>query len=107
MMFWVRLPIFLLGVNLFLMKDIKIYLNRWLLLFFALLSFFACLYFANTSMLELQRLCYIPLVVAFVYFYSATKWFKNLFAWIGVSSYENYLMHWYIRKMLYDPQIRN
>lgn len=98
-MAWVRLPVFLLGVNLFLMKDKEISLNRWVVLSCA---FIACWKLESERILELKRLFYIPLVIAFVYFYDKNRWCKKLFGWAGVFSYENYLMHGYVLKLVYD-----
>lgn len=101
-MAWVRLPVFLLGVNMFLIKDKRISLNRWLILSGAFIAFIACWILDNEHLLELKRFCYIPLVIAVVYFYDKNRWCRKLFGWAGVFSYENYLMHWYILKLLYD-----
>lgn len=93
-----KTPYFLLGVNLFLIKDKKIRLNKWVILFCAFIAFIACWILESERSLELKRLFYIPLVVAFIYFYDKNKWNKKLFGWAGVFSYENYLMHGYVLK---------
>ena len=101
-MVWIRLPIFLLGVNFFLIKDFNLRLNHSLIIITSLIAFILYLLFDYWHLEVFKRFCYIPMVIAFVYFYNLNRCFKEFFKWAGVSSYENYLSHWYIVKILYD-----
>lgn len=101
-MAWFRLPIFLLGVNTFLLKDKNFHLNSKSVLFYAIIAVILCWILENSHQFELKRLCYIPLVMAIVYFYDRNKLYKKVFKWIGTFSLENYLIHWYVIKLLYD-----
>lgn len=101
-MAWVRLPIFLLGVNLFLIKDRKYKLNKWVVLICAFIAFIICWILDYHQLITLKRLCYIPLVIATVYYYDKNRWCRKFLGWAGTFSYENYLMHWYVLHLLYD-----
>lgn len=101
-MFWVRLPIFLLGINTFLLRNQKIIFNNYLVLFVAFVALILCLILDNAHQLALKRLCYIPIVFAIIHFYDLNKYGSRTFRWAGSFSYENYLIHGYILKVIYD-----
>lgn len=100
-MVWDRLPIYFLGVNAFLLKKNETHLNKWFVLCGVVVAFWVCLWLDGLHQLGLKRLCYIPMVIATVYFYDQNKWCKKLFGWAGVCSFENYMLHWYVVKLLY------
>lgn len=100
-MFWLRLPIYLTGVNLAVAKDIDVKINNFVVLLTAVASVVVALlivrYDVSNSPVELRRLVYIPLAYCIIYFIT----FKSkIFAFFGTVSLELYLLHEYIQDML-------
>lgn len=101
-MFWLRLPIYLTGVNLAVAKDIDVKINKFVVLLTAVASIVVALlivrYEVSYSPVELRRFVYIPLAYCIIYFIT----FKSkILAFWGTVSLELYLLHEYIQDMLY------
>ena len=102
-MAWLRLPVFLLGIDIYLLKDVKININSRILLIVCLLSIAGGVYFhSQPSLKPLQQLCYIPIVLSVIYFYDNNKFLKQMFAFIGSFTLENYLIHWWCVLLCYN-----
>ena len=100
-MMWVRMPIFFLGINLYLLKDIDFKFNeKWLLIL--CLLFMLCAW--KEYNVELRRLCFIPIVIVIVYFFDAVKLFdiRKIFRFMGTITLELYLIHEYTQVLIYQ-----
>ena len=101
-MFWLRLPVYLIGINVFLKKD-KIILNNGIVIVCAFLSAICAYLMIHYNLTEapfqFRRFLYIPLAFAFVYFYDYKS--KYLF-FIGGITLELYLIHEFLQGLIWD-----
>ena len=105
-MAWLRLPIFLLGIDIFLLKDAKININKRILLLACSLSIVGGIYFHSQPGLKpMQQLCYIPIVLSIIYFYDNNRFLKRIFAFVGSFTLENYLIHWLCVSLCYTISV--
>ena len=103
--FWSRVPIFFLGINMGEMIREKRTLDGasiwmiWLMFLMTLLtSIFLEQQLHGRFPLFIERLLYIPLVVTTIIIFNrmwrrTPKWFNAIFSWIGALSLEAYLIH--------------
>jgi len=93
-MFWNRLPIYLLGVNLFLKKAPSIKLNSTLIIsiisFLCFILIMLSIEHSNVIDISFRRFLYIPLVFLFVWHFRYNNQFFRVF---GVVSLEVYIFH--------------
>ena len=92
-MFFVRLPIFLIGINLYICKDNLMKINPVLLVLatvvFSLLSVFLDIPFY----FNLRRICFIPLTFCVIYFFDKLKFGNKLWHWLGAFTLEIYMIN--------------
>lgn len=103
---WLRLPIYLLGINLYFNKDKK---NHSLLLFIlSIMCLVGCYYCLNIDrgLFGLKYLLYIPIVATVIYTYRSLNYLKTLLAFLGGITLEIYLLHERIQWLL-DNYINN
>lgn len=103
---WLRLPIFLLGINLYFDNDRK---NHGLLLFMiSLVCLVGCYYCLNidSSLYGLKYILYIPIVATILYSYRSINYIKTILAFMGGITLEIYLLHERIQWLL-DNYINN
>lgn len=109
--FWSRVPIFLLGINLGETVRQKTVVDRhawWMTVLFFLVSLSSCIWLEQVRHgrfpLYVERMLYIPLAVSTILimaevFSRTSRWqrgrisFNRVFAWIGGISLEMYLVH--------------
>lgn len=102
-MAWVRLPIFLLGVNFYLWKDSKWELGRLKMLIVTIL-FFVLAWWVRLYNINLGRIFFIPLVIAIIYYFDVLKdvTLKRVFSVLGGFTLELYLIQEYVQFKLYE-----
>lgn len=103
---WLRLPIFLLGINLYFDNDRK---NFSLLLFMlSLICLVGCYYCLNIDrgLYGLKYILYIPIVATILYSYRSLNYIKTILAFMGGITLEIYLLHERIQWLL-DNYINN
>lgn len=102
-MAWQRLPIFLIGINMYLLKDSDIKINdRWLVVVALVFTYVAWMVYCSNG--TLGRFSFIPIVLAMVYFadrYITEKW-RAVLTFFGGFTLELYLIQEYIQKLLYE-----
>ena len=101
-MFWLRLPIYFIGINAFLCKDKKIIGTKYIALFAILSIIFSYLilyYHLTEAPFQIRRFLYIPITIAFVYFFEYKS--KFLF-FIGGLTLELYLIHEFLQGIIWD-----
>lgn len=100
---WLRMPIFLLGVNLYLLKDSKFKFDKYQLLILCIL-FVLCAFVVQEYYVGLRRLFYIPIVIVMVYFFDVVKLLsiKKILKFMGAITLELYLIHEYIQVLIYQ-----
>lgn len=94
-MFWVRLPIFLLGILIYLHKDSKIEIKPAYILATAFLFWVFSLMLDIPYYYNLSRICSIPVVLCIIYFYDKFKidLLKKAFGWLGLITLEIYMFN--------------
>lgn len=103
---WLRLPIYLLGINLFLCKDSKI--STQLLFMISIISIVGCYYclIINTNLYGLKYLLYIPIAISLMQIYTSLNYSKIILSFLGGITLEIYLLHERIQWLL-DNYINN
>lgn len=100
---WIRLPIFLIGINFFLWKDIEFKLNDYVVLMTAIV--FSILSWGVRSFsLSVSRFCFIPVVIALIYYFDLIK-SEIILKWLkvfGKMTLELYLIHEYVQRLLFE-----
>lgn len=103
--FWSRVPIFFLGINMGEMvkrKDTLDGASIWMIWIMFLMSLLTSIFLEQNLHgrfpLFIERLLYIPLVVTCIILFNrmwrrTPKWFNAIFAWVGAFSLEAYLIH--------------
>lgn len=103
--FWSRVPIFFLGINMGEMvkrKDTLDGASIWMIWIMFLMSLLSSIFLEQNLHgrfpLFIERLLYIPLVVTCIILFNrmwrrTPGWFNAIFAWVGALSLEAYLIH--------------
>lgn len=103
--FWSRVPIFFLGINIgesIRRKDTISGQSLWLILLLFIVSFSSCVWLEQMRHgkfpLYTERMLYIPFVVTSILLLShifahTPRWFNKSMAWVGAISLEIYLIH--------------
>lgn len=103
--FWSRVPIFFLGINMGEMvrrKDKLDPASIWMIWIMFLMTLLTSIFLEQNLHgrfpLFIERLLYIPLVVTTVIIFNrmwrrTPRWFNAIFAWVGALSLEGYLVH--------------
>lgn len=97
----VRLPIFLLGINIFLVRNREFKINKAVLIMVAVLFLFFAWKIQDYSA-NLRRFCFIPVVIALVYYFDKLKstTIKRFLLFMGGMTLELYLIHEYTQQVL-------
>lgn len=102
-MFWNRLPIYLLGINLFNSDKQWCKINPRVMLFciiaFILLSYYITEFHIVPNSVELRRFAYIPITVGVIYFFKNNNSFLRC---VGGLTLELYLLHEFIQGIIFD-----
>lgn len=103
---WLRLPIYLLGINLYFNIDKKNY--NLLLFILSIMCLVGCYYCLNidSSLYGLKYILYIPIVATILYSYRSLNYIKTILAFMGGITLEIYLLHERIQWLL-DNYINN
>lgn len=106
---WLRLPIFLIGINLFFVKDRNVgVINKIAIKFIMLLSILlalSCCYYCiniDVGIWALKFMAYIPLTMAIVYAYKSNALFNYVLGFLGGITLEIYLLHERIQRLTDD-----
>lgn len=101
-MFFFRLPIFLIGINLYLCKDNLVKINHPMLLltagvFFILLTLVLDIPFY----FNIRRLCFIPITFCILYFFDKFRFGNKLWHWLGGFTLEIYMFNDLLMRDIY------
>lgn len=91
---WVRLPIYLVGVSLFVLKDKDIVINRYTLYGLTITTIIVICVHTYRPELVNYKFCYVLFVPFVLTLVCLWQYKSKIWAFLGKISLENYLLHW-------------